>query len=330
MIETPALTMMCVICSQVVKTAKGDNADQHFCRHTSHAYAKLKGEPRKICVKNWKKSVRRQTSCMSTFTKSDNNRCEASYRLAYHLGVAGKPYSDGELVKRCLINLVEGIYRGEETDYSLIAFSRYTIQCRQNDIAKQLNLSLQTKIHKEASLFSLIVDESTDIKDSAQLLVFIRSLSPRFDLCEDLLSMEALSSRTRGEDIFVPVKNICLRNGLDLKNLRGIRKDGAPAMTGNLQGFVARFSEYVSEEYNNKQLISLHCFIHQEALCVKSVALNATLKEVNRIILYIRSNALHHRQFRELLELSERPAKNNLYHTAVRWLSHGETSRRVP
>ena len=67
----------------------------------------------------------------------------------------------------------------------------------------------------------------------------------RFDLCEDYLSMETLSSRTSGEDIFVAVKNICLRNGLDLKNLRGICTDGAPAMIGNLQGFVARFSEYV-------------------------------------------------------------------------------------
>ena len=106
MIETPAHTTMCLICSQVVKTVKEDNAKQHFRRHTSHAHAKLKGEPRKICVENLKKSVRQQTSCMSTFTKSDNNCCEASYRVAYHLGVAGKPYSDGELVKRCLIDVV--------------------------------------------------------------------------------------------------------------------------------------------------------------------------------------------------------------------------------
>ena len=47
MIETPAHTMMCRICSQVVKTVEGDNANQHFCHHTLHAYAKLKAEPRK-------------------------------------------------------------------------------------------------------------------------------------------------------------------------------------------------------------------------------------------------------------------------------------------
>ena len=206
MIETPAYTMMCLICSQVGKTVKGDNAKLHFRRHTLDAYAKLKGEPRKICVENLKKSVRQQTSCMSTFTKSDNNRCEASYRVACHLGVAGKPYSDGKLVERCLIDVVKCIHSGKETDCLSVALPGYTIQRRQNDIAKQLTLSLQTKVNKEASLFPLAVDESTDIKDSAQLLLFIRSLFPRFDLCEDLLSMKTLSSRTRGEDIFVAVK----------------------------------------------------------------------------------------------------------------------------
>ena len=103
------------------------------------------------------------------------------------------------------------------------------------------------------------MDESTDIKDSAQLLVFIRSLTPTFELCEDVLSMETLSSRTRGEDRFVTAKNACIRNGLELKNLRGICTDGAPAMIGNIKGFVARFLEYVSKEYDNKRLTNLHC-----------------------------------------------------------------------
>ena len=65
---------------------------------------------------------------MSTFIKSTNNCCEASNRVAYHLGVAGKPYSDGELVKRCLIEVVKCIHPGKEADYSSLALSRNTIQ----------------------------------------------------------------------------------------------------------------------------------------------------------------------------------------------------------
>ena len=79
----------------------------------------------------------------------------------------------------------------------------------------------------------------------------------------------------------------------------------------------------------NSSLTFIVHIIHQEVLCVKSVALNATFKEVNRIILYIRLNALHRRQFRKLLQLSETSAEDILYHTTVRWLSQEETSRRV-
>ena len=99
MIETATHSMTCLICNQVVKTVKGDNAKQHFRRHESHSYAKLKGGSRKICFENLNKSVRKQTACITTFAKFTNSRCEASYRVAYHVGVAGKPYSDGKLVK---------------------------------------------------------------------------------------------------------------------------------------------------------------------------------------------------------------------------------------
>ena len=88
-----------------------------------------------------------------------------------------------------------------------------------------------------------------------------------------------------------------MRKGLNLKNLRGICIDGVPAMTGNTQGFVARFSEYVAKECDNMQLINLRCIIQQEALCAKSVASTAVLKDVNRITLFIPPNALHHQQF---------------------------------
>ena len=48
MIETATHFMMRLICNQVVKTVKGDNAKQHFRRHGSHSYTKLKGNSKKI------------------------------------------------------------------------------------------------------------------------------------------------------------------------------------------------------------------------------------------------------------------------------------------
>ena len=56
--------------------------------------------------------------------------------------------------------------------------------------------------------------------------------------------------------VFIAVKDTCMRKGLDLKNLCGICTDGAPGMAGKKQGFVARFSEYVAKQCDNKQVIN--------------------------------------------------------------------------
>ena len=165
MAETENHFMQCLICGDVVKTVKGDNAKQHFRRHASHNYAQLQGDSRKICVENLKRNVRQQTSVMSAFVETTHKHSDASYRVAYRLGVAGKPYSDWELVKSCIMDVVKCIHPGKETDYSLIPLSRDTVQRRQSNIAEQLKLSMQAKINKEDSLFALTVDESTDISD---------------------------------------------------------------------------------------------------------------------------------------------------------------------
>ena len=49
--------------------------------------------------------------------------------------------------------------------------------------------------------FSLALNESTDISDTNQRVIFIRSVTVAFDVVEDLLDMAGLSSTTTGLDI---------------------------------------------------------------------------------------------------------------------------------
>ena len=85
MMETATDSMMCLICRHVLKTVKGDNAKQHCRRHMSHKYAKLKGKSRKICVEILKTRVRQQTSCISTFVKSNNAVIAARLSTEWHI-----------------------------------------------------------------------------------------------------------------------------------------------------------------------------------------------------------------------------------------------------
>ena len=72
-----------------------------------------------------------------------------------------KHYSNQELVKRCLVDVVECIHPEKETDYSSIALSRVSMHRRQCNIPQQLKLPLQEKVNKEENLFALTVHEST-------------------------------------------------------------------------------------------------------------------------------------------------------------------------
>ena len=97
MIETEVHTMMCLVCNQV-KTVKGDNAKQHFRRQMLHTYKCKIGRRVKKDLRRKFKAKFTTADILHVHFQPTNNRCEASYKVAYYLGMVGKPYSDGELV----------------------------------------------------------------------------------------------------------------------------------------------------------------------------------------------------------------------------------------
>ena len=120
---------------------------------------------------------------------------------------------------------------------------------------------LDEAMHK-APCVGLAVDESTDVCDSAQLLVYVRFFSTdQKAFCEDLLGVTPLQTSTRGEDIYLAIKEMLTKRGIEPKQVVSITTDGAPAMIGREKGAVARLKE------DNAELIAYHCIIHQSVLC---------------------------------------------------------------
>ena len=56
--------------------------------------------------------------------------------------------------------------------------------------------------------YSFALDESDDVRDTAQLLIFIRGINDNFEIIEELLAMESLKRTTRGEDFFLKVTGV--------------------------------------------------------------------------------------------------------------------------
>ena len=113
---------------------------------------------------------------------------------------------------------------------------------------------------------------------------------------------------------------------LDLSKLSGVITDGAPAMVGEKKVFVALLQNHIGID---KNIINLHCIIHQEALCAKSLNFKDIMAVVVKTVNFILSRGLNHRQFQEFLKQIEAEYGDLTYFSKVRWLSRGKMLARV-
>lgn len=101
----------------------------------------------------------------------------------------------------------------------------------QDDMTDQLRKDLKGKE------FSIQLDESVDITDHAQLMIFIKYLKDD-SFVEELLACRELKTTTTGRDIMKVVSEVFKDFGLLWKNCIQVCTDGAPAMSGRFKGFV--------------------------------------------------------------------------------------------
>ena len=94
-----------------------------------------------------------------------------------------------------------------------------------------------------------------------------------------------------------------------------IATDGASAVTGKHNGFVAKLKEVAPH------IMTIHCIIHRQHLAAKY--LNNDMEEALKVAIsainFVKVNPLHDRLFQKLCEGKDH--QTLLLHTEVRWLS---------
>ena len=127
-----------------------------------------------------------------------------------------------------MLDVTDQVCPEHRQKFEEVSLSRRTVARRIKAIGEDLTSQLKGLV-PSFQLFSLALDESTDIDDTAQLLIFVRVISENFEIAEELLSMESMKDTTTGEDIFECVENAFRTMESPWQKMFSVTTDGCPS-----------------------------------------------------------------------------------------------------
>lgn len=322
---------ICLICRASVALPKRGNLERHY-KTMQTKYENdfpLKSELRRRKVHDLKNGLKAEQAMFTKPVHQSKAATIASFKISYLLAKNKKPFEDGTVVKEAFLEAGETLFANFKNKAEILAaikelqLSRPTVTRRVEIIGKDIEQKLKSDI-MECRYFSLQFDESTDITDTAQLCVFIRMVFSDMTSKEEFLTMILLQRTTRGKDIYDSFINFLKNYELPLYKLASITTDGAPCMTGKTNGFVA----FCRANNDFPSFFSVHCIIHQQVLCSKTLNMKEVIDTAFKIANSIRARSLQRRLFKLQLETGESEHTDLLLHTDVRWLSRGKFLER--
>uniref|UniRef100_A0A8C1P216 DUF4371 domain-containing protein n=1 Tax=Cyprinus carpio TaxID=7962 RepID=A0A8C1P216_CYPCA len=218
---------------------------------------------------------------------------------------------------RCMIG------EKEAKKLDMIPVSNNTVSRRIDAMSEDILATLVSRV-KKSEFYSLQVDESTDVANLANLLLYVRYLFEG-TVQEDFLFCRPLATRTTGQKIFNLIDVFMRTNGIDWERCVGICTDGAKSMTGKHTGLIAHIRRVCPS------ISWLHCSIHREALAAKNMPadLLAVLNDAVKLVNFIKARPLNSRIFTLLCNEMGSEHKSLLLHTEVHWLSRGKVLTRL-
>ncbi|XP_042242397.1 general transcription factor II-I repeat domain-containing protein 2B-like [Homarus americanus] len=318
---------VCLICRESVAMLKNYNLKRHFETKHSSKYEKFSDEQKRKKANEMVVQLQQKNIFRKQFASKDDIT-KVSYVIAHKIAKNSKPLSEGEFIKECMIDSASILCPDKKNQFENVCLSRRTIVRRVENIAENMYLQFKEKV-RTFEYYSLALDESCHVRDTAQLLIFIRGITKYFEVTEEMVSMQSLKGTTTGEDLLEAVNNCLLKLVVEWNKLVNVTTDGGPNMTGKNVGLLKRIQDQVRETNAEQNIVFSHCIIHQEVLCKSVLNLSHVVDTVVKVVNYIRARGLNHRQFITLLEDLESDHTDVLYHTNVRWLSLGKILKRV-
>uniref|UniRef100_A0A671KZD1 SPIN-DOC-like zinc-finger domain-containing protein n=1 Tax=Sinocyclocheilus anshuiensis TaxID=1608454 RepID=A0A671KZD1_9TELE len=199
---------VCLVCKQSVAVLKEYNIRRHYEAKHSQAFSKYSSEARKQKANELLVKLRSEKSTRLRPSSTQESATRASYQISALIAKSRRAFTTGEFVKECLAVAAEAVCPTQTRMFSQISLSRNNVTRRIEDMAQDIGEQIKAKAGT-FSAYSIACDESTDVSDSAQLLVFLRGVNENVKITQELAGIETLSGTTKGEDLFLLLRGYC-------------------------------------------------------------------------------------------------------------------------
>ena len=175
------------------------------------------------------------------FWHTNKAAVHASYAIALDVAKTKKPHNIGEtLLRPCIlesVKLVLGVGEKASQTMKQLSLSSDAKKSRINEMSDNIKSKVLSKIDS-SPVFALQLDESTDISNLSQLLVYIRYVADE-RINEKFLFCQPLETTSKAVNVFQMLIDFFHKTELSWSKLVGVCTDGAPAMIGANFGLIS-------------------------------------------------------------------------------------------
>ena len=310
LIEDDLQIPQCVVCVKTFSnsTIKPASLKQHL----ANVHSSMMSKNRSFFESKLSSLKRQKLDQTGMFWRTNKAAVHASYAIALHVAKPKKPHNIGEtLLKPCIFESVK-LVLGEKASQTMkqISLSNDTIKSRIHEMSDNIKSKVLSKIDS-SPVFALQLDESTDISNLSQLLVYVRYVAADERINEEFLFCQPLETTSKAVDVFQMLIDFFDKTELSWSKLL------APAMIGANSGLISLVKQKIPA------IQGTHCMIHKAALVSKTIPkrLHERMSVVIKVVTYVKSSTLNTRLFSKLCKDMDADHTALLYHTQVRWLS---------
>ena len=234
---------ICLVCNKQLNLMTKNNIEKHFKRFHEVDFGPKSEDEKKQMIKQRKIELSQAEPSYPTNNSGNvlkRQQIQASYVVAQKIAKKSRPFSDGEFIQECCVDILNVLgCKGQELSKAVadIPLSRPTITRRIEDISENIKITLKRLI-QGSPYISLALDESTDICDTAQLIIAVRFLDLNFNIHEELLSMVSLHGRTTAEIIYESLNKVLAEYEIPSNKISAICTDGARTLVGKNKGWL--------------------------------------------------------------------------------------------